>query len=79
MCLSKGRISNPGVGDGHFLTLEDLSIPNGFENMFVRFSEQEFRIDLSSSMLRAKAKASTNDGRKKEALLELNGTSGSKL
>lgn len=50
-----GRISNPGVGDGTFLTLEkNLTVPHGYEAIFVGLSETEFRLDLSSSMLRAK-------------------------
>lgn len=53
-----GRVANPSVGDGKFLTLEsDLAVPKGYQNMFVSLSEDEFRLDLSSSMLRSKAKA----------------------
>ena len=46
VCLFlKGRISNPGVGDGQFLTLDsDLVVPREYENMFVCLLETEFRV-----------------------------------
>lgn len=40
------------VADGKFRTLDDLPLPAGFENLFVGLSEDEFRLDLSSSEIR---------------------------
>jgi hypothetical protein len=37
---------------GRFLTLKDLSIPAGFESLFIPIPPPDFREDISSSMLR---------------------------
>lgn len=47
--LVAGRLSQ-----GQFSTLHDLSIPTEFQDLFQGLEESDFRIDLSSSELRAK-------------------------
>ncbi len=37
-----------------FVTLGQVTIPNGFEDMFIEISEEEFRIDISSTEIRNK-------------------------
>lgn len=54
-----GRVSAPEVGEGKFLTLADLRIPDGYNDLFVGLGEDDFRVDLSSSQIRA-----SNDARK---------------
>lgn len=46
--LVAGRID----GNDRFLTLQDLSIPKGFQNLFESISPDEFRLDLSSTTIR---------------------------
>jgi hypothetical protein len=38
--------------NGEFLTLGDLQLPEGFEDMFIELTEDEFRLDLSSTEIR---------------------------
>ena len=45
--LVAGRLVN-----GEFHTHKDLAVPKGFENLFEGLSEEEFRLDLSSTELR---------------------------
>ena len=43
------------VDGGVFHTLDDVPVPQGFENMFAAIPESAFRCDLSSTELRLKA------------------------
>jgi hypothetical protein len=52
-----GRVADSGEGRGAFLTLDSLPIPEGFDDLFVGLSEEAFRVDLSSSQIRAAAAA----------------------
>jgi hypothetical protein len=45
--LIAGRVTG-----GQFLTLDDLPIPEGFEDLFEGLTERDFRMDLSSTELR---------------------------
>eukprot|EP00040_Diaphanoeca_grandis_P017368 m.90412 g.90412 ORF g.90412 m.90412 type:complete len:282 (-) comp26395_c0_seq1:41-886(-) len=48
-----GRVEDPASGTGKFLTLVDVpNIPERFADLFVGLTEEEFRVDLSSSQLR---------------------------
>jgi hypothetical protein len=48
-----GRVADPSAGVGQFLTLDaDLLVPPGHESTFIGLTEEEFRLDVSSSMLR---------------------------
>jgi hypothetical protein len=38
--------------DEHFATLDDLTIPDGFADLFVGLGEEHFRVDISSTALR---------------------------
>jgi nicotinamide mononucleotide (NMN) deamidase PncC len=38
--------------DGNFYTLKDLVLPKGYEDLFVGLTEDEFRLDLSSTEIR---------------------------
>ena len=42
------------VHDGAFRTLADLVIPGGFEDLFIALPENAFRVDLSSTEMRAR-------------------------
>jgi hypothetical protein len=39
-----------------FITLRDITIPNGFQHMFHEIPEEEFRIDISSTEIRQRLK-----------------------
>jgi hypothetical protein len=45
------------VEDRTFRTLADITIPEEFRTMFCGLTERQFRADISSTELRAKAKA----------------------
>ena len=47
--LVAGRVSS-----GQFLTLRDLKVPFRFEDLFTPLPESKFRVDISSTTLRAK-------------------------
>lgn len=50
-----GRLSQPGEGAGVFETMASravTTVPERFRPMFIGLSEQQFRVDLSSSQLR---------------------------
>jgi hypothetical protein len=48
-----GRVDS----QGRFLGLDDLNIPADYRDLFIGIPEAEFRIDVSSSQLRAAANA----------------------
>lgn len=50
-----GRLEqrNDGVKSDTFQTMTDVNVPEGFEDMFEEIGEQTFRVDLSSTDLRA--------------------------
>jgi len=43
--------------DGHFMTLNDIQIPENLKNHFEFVSETDFRVDLSSSEIKRNAEA----------------------
>jgi nicotinic acid mononucleotide adenylyltransferase len=43
--------------DGHFMTLNDIQIPENLKNRFEFVSETDFRVDLSSSEIKRNAEA----------------------
>ena len=47
--LTAGRIE----GDGRFLRLDDLNMPAAYRDLFQEIPEEAFRVDLSSTQLRA--------------------------
>ncbi len=40
------------LADGVFVTLEELAVPRGFEDLFLELPESAFRVDLSSTAIR---------------------------
>lgn len=54
--LVAGRVEQErdGKQSGMYQTLQDIVIPVGFSNMFEAIPEQTFRVDISSSQLRAR-------------------------
>ena len=47
-----GRVADPKANTGRFLTLADIAIPGGYDDMFTGLTEHEFRDDISSSQIR---------------------------
>jgi hypothetical protein len=41
----------------HFLTLQDLSLPTGYRELFEEIPEADFRVDISSTTLRERRSA----------------------
>jgi hypothetical protein len=47
--------------EGHYVSLEQLPIPQEFQGLFEGLTEEEFRCDLSSTELRRQQQKSPED------------------
>jgi hypothetical protein len=51
-------VAGRAEADGRFTELNDLSIPEGFRDLFAPIAQELFRVDLSSTYLRSLARHS---------------------